>query len=206
MKISCYTLFAFLIAQCVMADPPPQNLLGRWRSTETSAGGIGAMLTFRANGSIDFSPGAVVEMTYRIENGQLILPPDKKNGPEQRQQMEFRGDNQLRLVTKAGGQSATVNLTRRGEAPDATNPILGEWLENREIQGRKMEAHLIFYPAGRGLLLLPFMTQPGHFSIHGTNMRLELPRHPPAEGKFQIEGDILTTPSPSGGGYRFARY
>jgi hypothetical protein len=164
------------------------------------------MLTFRANGSVDFSPGAVVDMTYRIENGQLILPPETKNGPEQYQQLEFRGDNQLRLIAKAGGQSATMNLTRRGTARDAANPILGEWVQAREIQGRKMEAHWIFYPGGRGLLLLPFMTQPGRFSIHGTSMRLELPRHPPAEGKFQIEGDILTTPSPSGGGYRFARY
>jgi hypothetical protein len=59
MEIPAYTLFVFLVAQCLSADPPPQNLLGRWRSIETSKGGIGSMLTFHSNGVVDFSPGAV---------------------------------------------------------------------------------------------------------------------------------------------------
>ena len=206
MQIRGYAVLAFVMLQGLMADPPPQNLLGRWRSLETSKGGIGSMLTFHSNGVVDFSPGAVVEMTYRIEGIQLILPPATNTGPEQQQQMEFHGDNQLRLITKVGGQNATVNLMRKGAVPDAANLILGEWVGNREMQGRQMEAHYLFYPAGKALFLLPFLTQAGHFSIQGTNMRLLLPNHPPADGKFQIQGDVLTTPSPSGGGYRFARY
>src|SRR5262249_2913570 len=107
--------------QCLRADPAPPDLLGRWRSLETSKGGIGSMLTFHANGVVDFSPGAVVEMSYRIEGGELVLPPATTTGPEQRQHMEFSGDNQLRLTTKAGGESATVNLTRNGSQPDRDN-------------------------------------------------------------------------------------
>jgi hypothetical protein len=206
MRIPGYTLVALVTLPGLMADPAPQNLLGRWRSVETSKGGIGSMLTFHSNGTVDYSPGAVVEMTYRIEDGQLIFPAATTTGPEQRQQMEFHGENRLDLTTKAGGESATVNLTRKGAAPDAAHPILGEWVGSREMQGRQMEAHYLFYPAGKTLFLLPFLTQAGHFVIQGANMRLELPNHPAAEGRFRIEGDVLTTPSPSGGGYRFARY
>jgi hypothetical protein len=206
MEVRAYTLFVFLVAQCLSAAPPPQNLLGRWRSIETSKGGIGSMLTFHSNGVVDFSPGAVVEMTYRIEGSQLILPPATNTGPELRQQMEFGGANQLRLITKVDGHVATLNLTRKGAVADAANPILGEWVGNQEMEGQRMEAHYFFYPAGRALFLLPFLTKPGHFTIRGTNMHLELPNHPPAEGEFRVEGDVLSTPSPSGSGYRFTRY
>ena len=198
-----YTLIALLVAASLIADPPPEKLLGRWRSLETSKGGIGSMLTFHSNGVVDFSPGAVVEMTYRIEGGVLILPPATTTGPEQRQQMEFHGDNQLRLIVDP---TSSVELTRRGAAADARNPILGEWVGSREMDGRKMECHYLFYPAGKSLFLLPFLTQQGHFSIQGTTMRLELPNRPPASGKFQIEGEVLTTPGGSGAGYRFGRY
>jgi hypothetical protein len=206
MGIRGYILFGVLVARCLSADPPPQNLLGRWRSVETSKGGVGSMLTFHANGVVDFSPGAVVEMPYRIEGDELILPPATTTGPEQRQQIEFRGNNQLRLIIKAEGLTGAMNLTRKGAAPDITNSILGEWVGTQEMEGRLMEAHYLFYPAGKCLFLLPFLTKPGHFAIRGTNMRLELPNHPPAEGKFGILGDVLTTPSPSGSGYRFTRY
>jgi hypothetical protein len=146
-------MFGFLLAHYLVADPPPQNLLGRWRSVETSKGGIGAMLTFQSNGVVDFSPGAVVEMNHRIEGSQLILPPATITGPEQRQQMEFHGEHQLRLITIAGGQRATLVLTRKGRVHDAANPILGEWVGSQEMEGRRMDAHYLFYPAGKGLFL-----------------------------------------------------
>lgn len=191
-------LTALLLAQLLRAQPPPKELLGRWRSLETSQGGIGAMVTFRVNGLVDFSPGAVVEMTYRIEGAEIILPPATTSGPEQRQKIEFTDQNQLRM--------AGLPLTRKGAAPDSANPILGEWVGKRDMDGRQLEAHYLFYPAGKCLFLLPFLTSPGRYSIRGSSMRLELPNHRPAEGKFQIEGDVLTTPSPSGSGYRFRRY
>ncbi|MEO8053267.1 MAG: hypothetical protein ABI833_22940, partial [Acidobacteriota bacterium] len=36
------------------------GLIGRWRSVETSKGGIGAVYLFHADGTVDFSPGAIV--------------------------------------------------------------------------------------------------------------------------------------------------
>ncbi len=157
------------------------------------------MLMFHSNGVVDCSVGAVVEMTYRIEGGELIFPPVRTNGPEQRQKMEFVGHDRLRLDE--------ILLTRQGAAPDAKRPIIGEWAGTREMNGRQLEARYLFYPAGKCLFLLPFLTLPsGRYSIRGSTMRLELPERQTAEGKFEIEDDVLTLPGPSGSQYRLRRY
>jgi hypothetical protein len=192
------TILAFAFATFLAADQPPPGLLGRWRSIETSKGGIGAMLRFRPNGVVDFSPGAIVEMPYRIEGTEIILPPATTNGPEQRQKIEFIGTDRLRL--------AEARFTRSGAAPDAKNPILGEWVGRREMDGQQIDAYFFFYPAGKSLLLLPFLTVTGHYTIQGSTMRLEVPKHKDAEGKFQIEGDLLTVPNSSGSADRYRRY
>lgn len=156
------------------------------------------MLAFHSGSRVDFSPGAVVDSTYRIEGSELILPPATKHGPEERQKIDFIGQNQLRM-----GQ---VAFTRLGASPDPQNLILGEWVAKREMDGHEMEVHYIFYTAGKLLFLLPFKTAPGRYVINGSLMKLELPQRRPVEGPFKIEGDTLTIPSPSGSGSRFRRY
>jgi hypothetical protein len=197
--------FFFLLAilPLLAADDAGTRLLGRWRSLETSKGGIGAMFEFRKDGVVDYSPGAVVEMKYRIEGDQLILPPATINGPEQKQTMEWSGNDKLRLKTGGG---PGVELARAGQAPDVDHPILGEWTSSREMSGRTMQARHLFYPAGKGLLLLPFLKQSGSYSIRGESIRLELPGRDPVEGKFTVNSDVLTIPGPNSGESRFARY
>jgi hypothetical protein len=107
---------ALSVSAFLQAEAPPKELLGRWRSTETSKGGIGALLFFRADGTVDFSPAAVVEMPYRIEGDEIVFPPATTDGPEQRTKLEFTGPDRLRL----GGDQ----LTREGAAPDPKILIL----------------------------------------------------------------------------------
>ncbi len=193
-----YTLVALVLAQLLRADPPPPELLGRWRSLETATTGLGSMFTFHSNGAVDSSAGVVVETTYRIEGGEMIFPPSSTEGAEQRQKMEFGGKDLLRL--------AEIELKRSGAAPDANHPILGEWVGKREMNGRQSEVRYIFYTAGKSLLLYPLLDNPGRYSIRGSTIRLELSDHQVVEGRFQIEGDVLTITSPSGPRYRFRRY
>jgi hypothetical protein len=70
---------------------------------------------------VDYSPGAVVEMKYRIEGDQQVLPPATINGPEQRPTMEWRGNDKLRL--NASGD-LWIELARQGPASDIKIPIL----------------------------------------------------------------------------------
>jgi len=179
------------------------KLLGRWRSLETSKGGIGAMFEFRKDGVVDYSPGAVVEMNYRIEGIQLVLPPATTDGPEQKQTMEWSGNDKLRL--KVSGEF-WVALSRQGPVPDVKIPILGEWTSSGEMAGKRIVSRYLFYPAGKALLLIPFLKQTGSYSIRGESIRLELPGRAPVEGKFTVAGDVLTIPGPNSGESRFARY
>ena len=178
------------------------KLLGRWRSLETSKGGIGAMFEFRKGGVVTFSPGGVVEMKYRVERDQLFLPPATVNGPEQKQTMEWSGTDKLRLKTG----DVSIELARQGSAPDPKIPILGEWTTPREMGGKILLVRYLFYPAGKGLLLIPFVKQSGSYSIRGESIRLALPGRNPVEGKFKIDGDVLTIPGAHNGDSRFARY
>ncbi len=177
---------------------PTPELLGRWRSAEVSTTGLGTILHFQPGGTVDYSPGAVVEMTYRIEGKEIIFPPDTIKGPEMRQPLEFNGQNQLRL--------AKVTLQRQGPAPDAGNPILGEWRGKLEAKDGPPEAFYFFYPGGKCLLLLPFQTTPGRYKINGSSMRLEIPGQPPAEGAFQVTADSLTIPGAGKTRLRLRRY
>ncbi len=145
-------LMALAVLPLLGADSPPQELLGRWRSTQTSKGGIGFILHFRADGTFDFSPGAVVEMPYRIESDKIVFPPATTDGPEQRLKLQFTGQGRLRLLGDPGEQ-----LTRKGTAPNPKVPILGEWEGKRDMGGHQVEVHYIFYPNGKCLLLIPFV-------------------------------------------------
>lgn len=195
-------LTALAVSQLVRAEAPPQELLGRWRSTQTSKGGLGAMLFFRADGTFDFSPGAVVETPYRIESNEIVFPPATTDGPEQRMKLQFIGQDQLRLLGDPGEQ-----LTRKGAAPDPKVPILGEWEGTRDMGGNQVEVHYLFYPNGKCLLLIPFVKKTLKYTIEGQNMRMERPNQEPLFGKFQIKHGVLTIPGrPSGNGNDYIRY
>src|SRR5436305_11106754 len=95
MLVARYALLAIALADLIVAAEVPAKLVGRWRSLETSQGGIGALLEFHADGSVDFSPGAVVGARYRIEGNRLILASDTKAEPEQKMTIEFVGKDKL---------------------------------------------------------------------------------------------------------------
>jgi hypothetical protein len=216
---SRYITLALACVQLAVAGDPAANLLGRWRATETSKGGIGAMYEFRADGTVDFSPGAVVEMPYRVEDNFLITAGETQ-GSEQKTPLEFVGTDKFRLKppTGAPGQARAVELLRQGTAPDPHNPIVGEWIEHREMAGRQLEPHWLFSEGGKVLLLIPFVTSHGHFSIRGSAIHMEfLPpsalAQTPVNGTFEVSNDVLVLKLPkrteSGeriGEYRYARY
>ncbi len=106
---------------------PSASIVGRWRSLETSRGGLGAVYEFRSDGTVDFSYAAVVESPWRIENNQLVLPPATVDGDEQKSTLQWLSDSKLRLKTDA----SVIELTRVGDRPHADNPLVGEWMEHR---------------------------------------------------------------------------
>jgi len=176
--------------------------VGRWRSLETSKGGIGAVFEFRSDGTAFFGPGAIVEMQWRIENNQLVLPPATVGGDEQKYILQWISDSKLGLKTEAG----VTDLTRVGDRSNADKPIVGEWIEHREMAGRILEAHWLFYPDSKLLFLMPFVLQHGYYTVSRSALHLNVPSLKP-EFRFKLTDNILTLSEVDGGHEdRYARY
>ena len=179
------------------------GIVGRWFSLERSKGGIGQVCEFRSDGTVDYSIGAVVDMPWRIENNQLILPPATTDGPEQKYMLKWLGDNKLRLEA----EGSATELARVGDRSDAGNPIIGEWIENREMGGRNLEARYLFYARGEVLLLIPFAIQHGSYTISGSALHLKIPGLKKPEFRFKLADNSLTLSDPEGGQEsHYARY
>jgi hypothetical protein len=179
------------------------SIVGRWRSLGTSKGGIGEVYEFRSDGTLDYSPGAVVEMPWRIENNQLVLPPETDDGAERKVNLKWSGDNKVNLDGEAG---VVIELSRFGNLADAKNPIIGEWIEHREMAGLKLEAHYLFYPSGKLLLVIPFVKQHGSYTISGSALHVKM-QDRNTEVKFDLTDTVLTMSEPEGRhAYRYARY
>jgi hypothetical protein len=191
------------LALSLFAQDPNTEVVGRWRSAETSKGGIGSIIQFMKGGVLEYSPGAVVEMKYRIEGDELILPPATVKGPEVRQKLQFVSDKQMRMISES---DPVVNLSRHGKAPDPANPILGEWTTLRELNGQRMTAHYLFYPGGKAMLLLPFMTKAGRYTVQGNKMKIDIPTLGASEGSFHREGNVLSLPLGKSGKVKYLAY
>jgi hypothetical protein len=179
------------------------GIVGRWFSLERSKGRIGQLCEFRSNGTVDYSIGAIVDMPWRIENNQLTLPPATTDGPEQKYTLKWLGDNKLRLET----EGSVTELARVGNRSANGNPIIGEWIENREMGGHNVEARWLFYARGKVLLLIPFAIQHGSYTISGSALHLKIPGLMKPEFRFKVADNSLTLSDPEGGQEsHYARY
>jgi hypothetical protein len=197
------TSICFDSARCASAQQlSPVSIAGRWRSLETSKGGIGTIIEFHPDGTMDFSLGAVVEVPWRIENTQLILPPATSGGPEQKYALKWLGKDKLKWESEAGA----TELTRVGNSPDAGGSIVGEWTENREMAGVHVVARYLFYARGELLLLIPFANQHGSYTSSGSSLHVKMANRD-TEEKFKLEDNHLTLSDlQSGRESHYARY
>ena len=180
---------------------PPGALVGRWHSVETSTGGIGGVYVFHEDGSVDFSMGAVAEMSYRLNGDDLYLPADG-----QKQKVKFVDDNRVEVSAEQDGKTHTQELKRKEPFLDPKNLILGEWTTPREDLRPGVEATEIFQAAGKYLLVIPFACLHGQYVVDGDTIRIEMPKVPTIQGPFKVEGDTLTIPGARSGTSQFVRY
>lgn len=175
---------ALALAAALPAQQEPQTIVGRWRSVETSRGGIGAMYEFRADGTFSFSPGAIVDMPYRLEGGQIVFPPATTTGPEERSALEWDGHDAFRL--------AGSSWRRRGVAPDSNHPLIGEWTSTGEMEGRKIERRFIFDVAGHCLMTVAFLTQNGVYTARAGNLVARIQGASALTGTISFANGVLS--------------
>jgi hypothetical protein len=179
-----YVWIGALALSATLAAQQPQSIVGRWRSVETSRGGIGAMYEFRADGTFSFSPGAIVDMPYRVEGDQIVFLASPATGPEQKSKLEWTGQNTF--------QMETIAYTRQGAARDATHPLTGEWTGAGQMDGRKIERRFIFDGAGHCLMLMPFLTQNGIYTARAGNLAARIHGASALSGPFSVANGVLS--------------
>jgi hypothetical protein len=163
------------------------------------------MFEFRKDGVVDYSPGAVIEMNYRVEGNELVLLPGPDKAPEQRQTITWLGDDSLRLRSPdepGPGQE----LARRGPRKTSQNPIVGEWAGRRDMRGQKVDVRYFFSPGGRGLLLVPFLTQQGSYATSHGKIHLDWLGCPTPDATFSVDDDVLILTPTDSPPVRYARY
>jgi hypothetical protein len=167
------------------------------------------MWEFHSDGAADFSIGGIMEQPWRIENDQMIFPPDTVGGAELKLTLKWLSPNKLSLANLAPGDSGSLELIRVGGRTEAANPIMGEWLESQETPetpGRKMEARWFFYPDGKLLFLRPRETQHCHYTITDSALHIDWQNTNFTELKFELKDNVLILHEPDGSEERFSRY
>lgn len=222
-------LFLLIAMACTTGTSADRTVIGRWRSLETSEGGIGGIFIFREDGTLEFSPGAVVETKYRVEGNRLIMPGGTVNGPEQVWVIESLTKDELRVspedwqpkeakTPRAPASAPSMRMTREGEGVDPKSLILGTWQSlgvgqrpsSDKVSGRSaptIKNTWQFRADGLVLLTVPFRIEKGRYSIKDDLIRILIEERPTVEGKVRWDGDVLVIPGPRGiGESRFARY
>jgi hypothetical protein len=186
------------------AGAPQRTLTGKWRALETSMGGIGSLLEFHADGTMIFSPGAIVPSTYRVEDDTIVSTyKHPRTGKESEEEAEFElaGDGTLHYGTPP------VEMTRVGKPADPANLLIGTWTSMQDFEGTKVSRYFHFAADGTELLTIPFRKDPGRYTLVGDTIRIEVQGRPWIEGAIRWEGDVLVLPKPrKPGEMKFKRY
>ena len=159
------------------------TLLGKWRSVEISRGGIGAVVDFHADGTFDYSPGAVLGGRFTAEKGLLVIIFE--NGESDSQPIESMTRDGLRL----GG----IAFRRVGTPEDPSNLLIGVWVTVATMQGLPSHGYYYFRRDGRETFFIPFRTDRCTYSVSGGEIRLTN-RQGSIEGPMRWDGNILTVP------------
>ena len=192
------------IGQVSAADPASQ-LFGRWRSAETSQGGLGVVVEFRPGQNYRWSPSPIVSSSYQRSGDQLSLEVSDRGGRTTRisYKIEKLAERELVLSHEKG----RMELKRTGAIADPKNLLLGGWAGPYPAKQFDIEQHIYFYPDGTHLFTLPIRWQVGQFSIRNGQITMTQTGQTAWQGPVEQNGNEVTLPSAATGKpLKFLRY
>ncbi len=136
-----------------------KDLIGRWRSTEVSLGGVSAIFEFHGDNQLDSYSAAISDGKYRLI-GTDTIALQSKGAPEEKQELEWDSQDRARIDNEAAGKS--IELSRVGKILDSKNPLSGEWSTMREWNGRNYPARALFFSDGRVIWITILRAERGH--------------------------------------------
>lgn len=184
------------------ADEHPQQLVGRWRSTEVASGGISYVFEFDKDGVIDSRAAVILEGTYRLVGTDSIVLGSKE-GKEQKLELEWNGDNKAKIDDEAAGKA--IDISRVGRRVDSAHPLAGQWNATREWNGKTYPARGFFFADGRSVWIIDLRVDHGLWSVHGNRIVIDIENRPAIEGNYSITEKQLKLPNPRGAESLFER-
>jgi len=168
--------------------------VGFWESIETSAGGLGAALELRADGTLRHGVVVLVETGYRLEPGQVVMVDE--HGNEQSIPITLAGNT----MTMTGPGGSTLEKTRIRTPTDGASPILGDWSYPHPTGPTAYERYT---EDGTMLFRLPLKVETGSYRLGGDRLRVNASGKK-AQWTWRLEGDDLVA-GPKGDTHRYRR-
>jgi len=120
------------------ADLVRSQLIGQWVAQKRSQGGIGSMWEFRSDDTFTMSPGAAVDMPYRLEGDTLTLSSSDVERDPHPQVFKIRVEGD-RLYQRTPQMAAEMPLVRVKGGRPGDDPIIGQWKFDPSLANRSKE-------------------------------------------------------------------
>jgi len=159
------------------------------------------MYEFHPNGTVDFSPGAIVEMKFRREANQIFLTaPGEAEAPSK---LAWTPEGHLRL----GMGGAFEEYRRIGSAAEA-GKLTGEWLGERNMDGIRVSVRWVFSgdTNGSALLLIAFKTEAGNYVVKSGGIGASFSGGGTMQGTYTVKDGVLSLTRSGARVQRFGRY
>lgn len=200
----------------VRDDQTQATVFGLWLGEARTEGGLGNWIEFRQDGTAQFTFGAMVEGTYRMEGTSLWMTPVGQ--PHELRAMDIRieGNTAVRLQSPPADappretlapddramldrMSQPITMTRVGSATPGAPPIVGTWTYTHTTGATAFET---FTRAGKMFMLLPMQTTAGTYTATTAHIEVKLPK---GDETLVLNGDVLMSGSLEGKHSTFRR-
>ena len=166
---SALSFFA-VSAQPAAAADATAPFLGRWEPMIRSAGGIGQVLEFRADGTMTQWTVMLVDLNYQVVKGPLLVTiyrhPASGATESQVAGLRFEGDTMFQLHPTSFHKTV---FTRKRVGRPQDDPIVGVWTTPHESG---TTAYLLYTPDGRVVFRLPMRADLGRWTVAGDQLTM----------------------------------
>ena len=186
-RLATLVIWLGICASAAHAQDVAPALVGRWDAVTRSAGGIGQVMEFRADGSMMHWFAAMVEFTYVVQGRLLITSFTPATGGAVEQtttEIRFEGDVLIQKSTQSGTET---RMTRKRAGGPHDAPIVGVWAYAHEAGGT---AFMMYTADGRLIFRLPMRADRGRWSVSGDKLTIG-PMPATARLTYRAEGDQL---------------
>ena len=169
------------------------SIVGKWESVTRSRGGIGSTLDFHSDGTVSLTPGAMLDLNYRLDGTRLVMSftdPGSGEVSENTVNVHISGDSMMQSDPESGQE---IRLVRAQAARTDTLPIVGTWSFTHQTGGTAFQ---IFTADGNMHLRVPARTDRGTYVISADSLTIIIEGQDPWQVRYAIDGTRLTLYSP----------